>query len=132
MELARKTQVRIFQCLFVSKLNSWRKSNPCAHRCLPLNHHQHFGIYGGLNIALWIHLCQSSCCPGFESQAHHLCFYHFKSFLCFTCHVKRTKINKKRPGLVHYFFGFYLEGDRLLESPFTRYWLLLLVVGSVT
>jgi len=25
--------------------------------------------------AQWIRLLLRSCCPGFESQAHHLCFY---------------------------------------------------------
>ena len=36
-----------------------------------------------------------SCCPGFESQAHHLRFYQFIFELC---DVKRTKINKKGAG----------------------------------
>ena len=36
--------------------------------------------------------------PGFESQAHHLCFYQFIFELC---HVEKTKINKKRSGLAH-------------------------------
>ena len=39
-----------------------------------------------------------SCCPRFESQAHNLCFYQFRFELC---HVEKTKINKKRPGLAH-------------------------------
>ena len=47
-------------------------------------------------IAQWICLHLPSCRPEFESQAHHLCFY-----LWYICHVKRTKINKKRPGLAH-------------------------------
>ena len=37
----------------------------------------------------------STCCPGFESQAHHLGFYQF---IFEFCHVEKTKINKKRPG----------------------------------
>ena len=54
----------------------------------------------GAAIARWICLCLPSCIPGFESQAHHLCFYHLQ-YLCYICHVKRTKINKKRPSLAH-------------------------------
>ena len=28
-------------------------------------------------LALWFHLRLPSCGPGFESQAHHLCFFQF-------------------------------------------------------
>ena len=56
-------------------------------------------------IAQWIRLCLPSCCPGFESQAHHLRFFQFILFKLYICHlnwnVKRTKINKKRPVLAH-------------------------------
>ena len=38
------------------------------------------------------------CGLGFESQAHHL---RFNLFTFKLCDVKRTKINKKRPGLAH-------------------------------
>ena len=31
--------------------------------------------FGGAAIAQWIHLRLSSCRPGFESQAFHLCFF---------------------------------------------------------
>ena len=55
----------------------------------------------GAAIAQWICLRLPSCRPVFESQAHHLSFYHLLSNLCYICHVKRTKINKKRPGLAH-------------------------------
>ena len=48
---------------------------------------------GGVGIAQWIHLCLPSCCPGFESQDHRLCFYQFKFEFC---HVEKTKINRKR------------------------------------
>ena len=37
--------------------------------------------------------------PRFESQAHHLCFYQFIFDLCY---VRKSKINKKRPGLSHF------------------------------
>ena len=57
-------------------------------------------------IAQWIRLRLPSCRPGFESQAHHLCFFQFILFKLYICHlnwnVKRTKINKKRPGLAHF------------------------------
>ena len=33
--------------------------------------------------------------PGFESQSHHLCFYHLLSNMCYICHVKRMKINER-------------------------------------
>ena len=52
----------------------------------------------GAAIAQWIHLHLSSCCPGFESQAHHQCFNQFK-FGC--CRAEKTKINKKRPEMAH-------------------------------
>ena len=49
-------------------------------------------------IAPWFRLHLPSCGPGFESQAHHLCFFN----LYWNC-KKRSKINKKRPGLAHFF-----------------------------
>ena len=55
----------------------------------------------GAAIAQWINLTLPSCRPGFESQAHHLCFHNLQSNLCYICHVKRTKINRKRPRLAH-------------------------------
>ena len=39
--------------------------------------------------------------PWVRVQAHHLCFFHLK-YLCYICHLKRTEINKKRPGLAHF------------------------------
>ena len=60
----------------------------------------------GAAIAQWIRLHLPSCCPGFESQAHHLCFFQFIKFKLYICHlnrnVKRTKINKKRPRIAHF------------------------------
>ena len=53
----------------------------------------------GAAIPQWIHLRFPSCLSGFESQAHHLCFYQFIFELC---HVEKMKINKKRPGLAHF------------------------------
>ena len=50
-------------------------------------------------IAQWIRLCLPSCRPGFESQAHHICFNRLQSNLCFIC---LRKINKKGPGLAHF------------------------------
>ena len=55
--------------------------------------------FWGAAIAQWIRLCLPFYHPGFESKARHLGFYHFKSHLSFICHVKRTKIIKKRPSL---------------------------------
>ena len=60
-------------------------------------------IHNGAGIAQWIRLRLPSCCPGFKSQAHHLCFYQFVLFKLYICHlnwnVTKTKVNKKRPGL---------------------------------
>ena len=60
----------------------------------------------GAAIAQWICLRLQSCRPGFESQVHDLYFFQFILFKLYTCHlnwnVKRTKINKKRPGLAHF------------------------------
>ena len=46
----------------------------------------------GATIAHCICLRIPTCCPGFESQAHHLCFLQFILELC---HVEKTKINKE-------------------------------------
>ena len=54
----------------------------------------------GAAIAQWIRLRLPSCRPGFESQAHHQCFYQYIFVLC---HVEKTKVNKMRPGLAHFF-----------------------------
>ena len=53
-------------------------------------------ILRGAAIAQWIHLRLQSWRFGFESQAHHLCFYQiiFELWL-----VEKTIINKKRPRL---------------------------------
>ena len=53
----------------------------------------------GAAVAQWIHLRLPSCHPGFESQAHHLCF---NQFIFEWWHAEKTKINKKRPGLAHF------------------------------
>ena len=56
-------------------------------------------------IAPWFHLRLPSCGPGFESQAHHLCFFS----ICIEILMrKERKINKKRPGLAHFFQKKYL------------------------
>ena len=48
-----------------------------------------FKFCWGAAIAQWICLRLPSFHPGFESQAHHLCFYQFE-----LCHVEKTKIIK--------------------------------------
>ena len=52
-------------------------------------------IKRGAAIAQWINLHLQFCRTGFESQAHHLSFHNLLSNLCYICHVKRTKINKR-------------------------------------
>ena len=49
-------------------------------------------------IAPWFCLRLPSCGRGFKSQAHHLNFFNLYYW---NCNEKRTKINKKRPGLAH-------------------------------
>ena len=46
----------------------------------------------GAAIAQWICLRLPSCRPGFESQAHHLCFHRFIEL----CNVEKTKVKQKR------------------------------------
>ena len=46
--------------------------------------------------AQWIRLCLPSCHPdGLESQTRRLRFNRLLSNLCYICHFKRTKINKR-------------------------------------
>ena len=52
---------------------------------------------GGATIAQWIRLRLPFCCPGFESQAHHLHFHQFIELY----NVEKTKINKNRMELAH-------------------------------
>ena len=53
------------------------------------------GTYRAAAIAQWYHLRLPSCGRGFESQAHHLCFFHLYYW---NCNEIRTKINKKEAG----------------------------------
>ena len=50
----------------------------------------------GAAIAQWIRLRLPSCCPGFKSQACHLCF---NQFIFELCHVENTEINQKEAGI---------------------------------
>ena len=53
----------------------------------------------GAAVAQWIRQRLPSCGPGFKSQAHHPhCYSQILYSICH-CTEKRTKINKKRPGL---------------------------------
>ena len=55
----------------------------------------------GAAIAQWIRLRLPFCCPGFESQAHHLRFIKFIFELCL---VEKTNINKIETGIGTIFF----------------------------
>ena len=55
----------------------------------------------GAAVAQWICLCLPYCHRGFKSQCTPATLLSFLSNLCYICHVKRTQINKKRPGLAH-------------------------------
>ena len=50
-------------------------------------------------IAPWFRLRLPSCCPGFESQAYHLCFFN----LYWNCNEKRTEIKQKEAGIGPFF-----------------------------
>ena len=54
----------------------------------------------GAAIDQWIRMRLTTCHPGFESQAHHLRIYHFKSNVCYICRciAKRTKNKEKETG----------------------------------
>ena len=51
-----------------------RMRYPSAIEGVPINN---ASIYMGAIIAQWFRLRIPSCRPGFESQTHHLPFYHF-------------------------------------------------------
>ena len=51
-------------------------------------------VYGGAAIAQWIRPNLPSCCPGFESQAHHLRFHQFM-LIC----VKKGENKQKESGI---------------------------------
>ena len=55
-------------------------------------HFLRYLIWGAV-ITQWIHFAHTT-----ESQAHHP---HFYQFIFELRHVKKTKINKKRPGMAH-------------------------------
>ena len=56
----------------VIKFNVWRISNS-RRQFLFINK-----SFRGAAVAQWIRSCLPSCRPGFDSQAHHLCFFQFK------------------------------------------------------
>ena len=46
----------------------------------------------GAAITQWIRLCLPFCRPGFESQAHHLHFYHYSQFVLYlSCEKNENK-----------------------------------------
>ena len=90
----KKLTHEIIEILFQNS----KLARPCFCSCGFWFHHK-----TGKSIAQWILPCLPSCRPRFKSQAHHLCFYHLESNLCYVCHVKRMKINKTWPGWAHFF-----------------------------
>ena len=52
------------------------------------------------SIVHWICLRLPSCCPGFESQAHHL---HFYQFIFELCHRENDENKQKEAELAHFF-----------------------------
>ena len=51
-------------------------AGPISHLLLLINNLTIMGW--GAAVAQWIGVCLPSCCPNFESHAHHLCFHQFK------------------------------------------------------
>ena len=47
-------------------------------------------LLGASGTAQWIRLCLPSCCPEFESQVHHPCFYKF-TFDFLSCRIDKNK-----------------------------------------
>ena len=101
----RKFSLRKY--LFVKHNISWNKCWPklqatfCVHFALFLTF-PFFIIQWHIIIKIklrtkWIRLRLPFCRPGFESEAHHLCFHEFIEL----CNGGRTKINKKRPRMAH-------------------------------
>ena len=68
-------------------------------------------VYGGAAIAQWIRPNLPSCCPGFESQAHHLRFDQFM-LVC----VKKGENKQKESGIGPFFkksFVYFKTGPTL-------------------
>ena len=51
----------------------------------------------GAAIAQWIRLRLPSCRPGFESQAHHLCFFNL--YLSFELECEKNENKQKEAGI---------------------------------
>ena len=62
----------------------------------------------------WLRL--QSCHPGFESQENHLQLHQFIKL----CNVEKTKINKKRPGLVDVKIQHYLTYKQNIFTFFSN------------
>ena len=67
---------------------------------------------GGAAIAQWICLRLPSCRPGFESQAHHLCFHQFIKKIVY-CGKDENKQKRGRDrsifkSIVNYFYSLTL------------------------
>ena len=52
-------------------------------------------------LAQWIFLCLPSCRPGFEFQAHHLCFLSLIVFVLYLS-CDKNEYKQKSPGLAHF------------------------------
>ena len=52
-------------------------------------------FWWGATIAQWIRLCLPFCCPGFDSQAHQLCFYHYSQICAIFVHAMWEKNKNK-------------------------------------
>ena len=55
----------------------------------------------GAAIAQWIRLRLPSCRPGFESQAHHLCFFNL--YLSFELECEKNENKQKEAGIGPFF-----------------------------
>ena len=76
-------------------------------------------VEGGAAVAQWIRSRLPSCRPGFESQAHHLCFFNLN--LNLNCNVlKRRKETEKGAG-IGLFLKKKLPGDCLVGRTGLRF-----------
>ena len=74
----------------------------------------------GAAIAQWI-LLYLLCYPGFESQAHHLCFNFFVEFVLYwSC--EKNGIKQKGPGLAHLKSQFLLKLYNLWAATLIIFW----------
>ena len=98
---AQQIVIMTTSCFHIRELcsNSKHKRSSVAHLCFGIRRDGHDAIkkfqYKGAALAHLIPMRLPSCHPGFESQEHHRCFYHLKSYLCYNCQCEKDKKKQK-------------------------------------